>query len=71
VVGARIRRARESTARTSLLPVNGLAGRVNAQTRRLAGSTEVTGYTELVEHVRDGARRDLADRAARPGPKKR
>jgi uncharacterized protein YbjQ (UPF0145 family) len=41
--------------------------RVKVQTRRLAGNTEVTGYTELVEHVRDGARRDLADRAARLG----
>ena len=33
----------------------------------LAGNTEVTGYTELINHVRDGARRDFAARAASLG----
>jgi hypothetical protein len=38
--------------------------RVNMQTRRFAGNTEVTGYTGLVNHVRAGARKEFAARTA-------
>ena len=37
------------------------------QAGRWAGNTEVTGYTELVTHVRADARARFADHAARAG----
>jgi hypothetical protein len=40
---------------------------VRRQTRRLAGNAEVTASTELINHVRAGARDEFAAKAARLG----
>lgn len=41
--------------------------RTQSQIAPFAGNTEVTGYTELMNHVRADARREFAERAARIG----
>ena len=41
--------------------------RTRTQTSAFAGNTEVTGYTELINHVRHDARREFAALAARIG----